>query len=115
MFLGIAQILVGLVIEMGNYIVNHKMQMQYLHHTKIAFFIGGIYIIYITLTSAHGIVAQFLQQYPIVVLIFGKPAYLAIAKPAQHEPEEMDGIANRLFEARLLHQTIRHTISYQEF
>jgi V/A-type H+-transporting ATPase subunit I len=117
MFVGIAQILVGLVIEMGNYIVNHKIADAVLTSIpKIAFFIGGIYIIYnYQLNFGAWFSGPILAAIiPIVVLIFGKPAYLAIAKPAQHEPEEMDGIANRLFEGgdffiRLLGNTISYS------
>jgi V/A-type H+-transporting ATPase subunit I len=116
MFVGIAQILVGLAIEMGNYIVNHKIADAVLTSIpKIAFFIGGIYIIYnYQLNFGAWFSGPILAAIiPIVILIIGKPAYLAIAKPAKYEPEEADGIANRLFESGdVFTRLLGNTISY---
>ncbi|MGD6934193.1 MAG: V-type ATP synthase subunit I [Candidatus Bathyarchaeia archaeon] len=116
MFVGIAQILVGLAIEMGNYIVNHKIADAVLTSIpKIAFFIGGIYIIYnYQLNFGAWLSGPILAAIiPIVILIIGKPAYLAIAKPANYEPEEADGIANRLFESGdVFTRLLGNTISY---
>ncbi len=117
LYVGIAQILIGLAIEMGNYIVNHHIVDAALTSIpKMAFFIGGIYIIYNYQLNFNAwlsgpILAAII---PFVILIVGKPAYLAIAKPANYEPEEMDGIANRLFEGgdfftRLLSNTISYS------
>jgi len=116
MFVGIAQIMVGLAIEMGNYIVNHRIaDAVFTAIPKMAFFIGGIYIIYnYQLDFAAWLSGPILAAIiPIVILIFGKPAYLAIAKPANHEHEEMDGIANRLFESGdVFTRLLGNTISY---
>jgi V/A-type H+-transporting ATPase subunit I len=116
MYVGIAQIMIGLVIEMGNYIVNHNIVDALLTAIpKMAFFAGGIYIIYnyqldFSAWFSGPILAAII---PIVILIFGKPAYLAIAKPANYEPEEMDNIANRLFESGdVFTRLLGNTISY---
>jgi len=119
LFVGIAQIMVGLVVEMGNFIVNHKIADAVLTSIpKIAFFIGGIFIIYnYQLDFAAWLSGPILAAIiPFILLVVGKPAYLAIAKPANPsgEHEEMDHLSNRLFEGgdfftRLLGNTISYS------
>jgi V/A-type H+-transporting ATPase subunit I len=118
MYVGIAQILVGLSIEMGNFIVNRKIADAVLTSIpKMAFFIGGVYIIYCyKIDFAAWLSGPILAAIiPFVILVIGKPMYLAIAKPANTgEREEMDNLTNRLFEGgdfftRLLGNTISYS------
>lgn len=117
-FVGVAQIMVGLAIEMGNYIINHRIADALLTSLpKMGFFIGGIYIIYnYQLNFAAWLSGPILAAIiPFVILVVGKPAYLAIAKPAKHagEHDEMDNLSNRLFEGGdLFSKLLGNTISY---
>jgi V/A-type H+-transporting ATPase subunit I len=119
MYVGIAQILIGIAMELGNYIVNRKIaDAAFTAIPKMAFFIGGIYVIYnYQLDFAAWLSGPILAAIiPFVILVVGKPAYLAIAKPAKTsgEHEEMDSLSNRLFEGgdfftRLLGNTISYS------
>jgi|GEM_PF-507835 len=119
MYVGIAQIIIGIALEMVNYLVNHKVADALLTAVpKIAFFIGGIYVIYnYQLDFAAWLNGPILAAIiPFIILVIGKPVYLAIAKPAKTsgEHEEMDSITNRLFEGgdfftRLLGNTISYS------
>jgi len=119
MYVGIAQIIIGIVLEMGNHIANRKMVDALLTSVpKIAFFIGGVYVIYnYQLDFAAWLSGPILAAIiPFVILVVGKPIYLAIAKPAKTsgEHEEMDSLTNRLFEGgdfftRLLGNTISYS------
>jgi V/A-type H+-transporting ATPase subunit I len=117
-FIGVAQIMVGLAIEMGNYIINHRIADALLTSLpKMGFFIGGIYIIYnYQLNFGAWLSGPILAAIiPFIILVVGKPAYLAIAKPAKHpgEHDEMDNISNRLFEGGdLFSKLLGNTISY---
>jgi V/A-type H+-transporting ATPase subunit I len=85
---------------------------------KMAFFVGGIYVIYnyqldFNAWLSGPILAAII---PFIILVVGKPAYLAITKPANPsgEHEEMDNVTNRLFEGgdfftRLLGNTISYS------
>ena len=119
MYVGIAQIIIGITLEMGNHIANRKMVDALLTSVpKIAFFIGGVYVIYnYQLDFAAWLSGPILAAIiPFVILVVGKPIYLAIAKPAKTsgEHEEMDSLTNRLFEGgdfftRLLGNTISYS------
>jgi V/A-type H+-transporting ATPase subunit I len=119
MYVGIAQIMIGIAMEMGNYVVNRKVADALLTAVpKMAFFIGGVYVIYnYQLDFAAWLSGPILAAIiPFVILVVGKPIYLAIAKPAKKsgEHEEMDSLTNRLFEGgdfftRLLGNTISYS------
>jgi V/A-type H+-transporting ATPase subunit I len=119
MYVGIAQIIIGIALEMGNYVVNRKVADALLTSVpKMAFFIGGIYVIYnYQLDFAAWLSGPILAAIiPFVILVVGKPIYLAITKPAKtsDEHEEMDSLTNRLFEGgdfftRLLGNTISYS------
>jgi V/A-type H+-transporting ATPase subunit I len=116
MYVGIAQIIIGISMEMVNYIVNRKMADAFLTALpKIAFFIGGVFVIYkYQLDFGAWLNGPILLAIiPFIILVAGKPIYLAIAKPAG-EHEEMDSLSNRLFEGgdfftRLLGNTISYS------
>jgi V/A-type H+-transporting ATPase subunit I len=87
---------------------------------KIAFFVGGVYIIYnYQLNFGAWLSGPILAAIiPFVILVVGKPAYLAVAKPVHHassgEHSEQDTISGRLFEGgdfftRLLSNTISYS------
>lgn len=118
LYVGVAQIMIGLALEMGNFIVNHKIADAVLTSIpKMAFFMGGVYILY-TYWLDFGAWLNgpiLLAIIPFIILAVGKPIYLAIAKPANPsgEHEEMDKISNRLFDGgdffiRLLGNTISY-------
>ncbi|MCL2135059.1 MAG: hypothetical protein FWH37_05845 [Candidatus Bathyarchaeota archaeon] len=119
LYVGIAQIMIGIALELGNYIVNHKIADAALTSIpKMAFYIGGIYVIYnYQLDFAAWLSGPILAAIiPFIILVVGKPAYLAIVKPANPsgEHEEMDNLTNRLFEGgdfftRLLGNTISYS------
>jgi V/A-type H+-transporting ATPase subunit I len=120
LFIGVIQIVSGLVIEGINFAVQHKMADALLTSLpKILFYLGGVYIIatYQLDVGAWLNGAILLAIVPFVILIVGKPAYLAIAKPPIHasaEHAEMDTVSGRLFEGgdfftRLLSNTISYS------
>ena len=121
LFVGVAQIISGLVIEMANFAVKHQYADALLTSVpKIAFYIGGVYIIaFYQLNFGAWLSGPILAAVlPFAILVVGKPIYLKVAKP-QHgheggEHAEMDTISGRLFEGgdfftRLLSNTISYT------
>jgi V/A-type H+/Na+-transporting ATPase subunit I len=121
LFVGITQIVLGLAMEMANFAVNRNFADAFLTSLpKIGFFLGGVYVIYnYQLNFGAWLSGPILAAIiPFVVLIVGKPIYLAIAKPAHHatgaEHSEQDTISGRLFEGgdfftRLLSNTISYS------
>jgi len=126
MFVGIIQIMAGIVIEMANYLLKHNPADAFLTALpKLAFFAGGVYLIATAqldfgLWFRGAILAPLI---PFIVLVVGKPIYLKIQKPkldaggthAQHagEHEEQDTITGRFFEgADFLTRMLGNTISY---
>ena len=121
LFVGIAQIISGLVIEMANFAVKHQYADALLTSIpKMAFYIGGVYIIaFYQLNFGAWLSGPILAAVlPFTILVIGKPIYLKIAKPKNGhggaEHAEMDTISGRLFEGgdfftRLLSNTISYT------
>jgi len=118
LYVGIAQIMIGLAIEMGNFLVNRKIVDAALTSIpKMAFFMGGVYILYTYWLDFSAWLSGpiLVAIIPFIILVVGKPAYLAIAKPANPsgEHEEMDKISNRLFEGGdFFTRLLGNTISY---
>jgi V/A-type H+-transporting ATPase subunit I len=119
-FLGIIQIVSGLVLEMANFGLKRNYADALLTSApKIAFYLGGVYIITVyQLNFGAWVNGPILAAIiPFVILVVGKPAYLAIAKPKRHvnpEHAELDTISGRLFEGgdfftRLLSNTISYS------
>ncbi|MGE5555433.1 MAG: V-type ATP synthase subunit I [Methanocella sp.] len=126
MFVGITQIMAGIVLEMANYLLKHNPADAFLTALpKLAFFAGGVYLIATCqldfgLWFSGAILAPLI---PFIVLVVGKPVYLKIHKPqigtggphAQHggEHEEQDTVTGRFFEgADFLTRMLGNTISY---
>jgi len=121
LFVGIAQIISGLVIEMANFAVKHQYADALLTSVpKMAFYIGGVYIIaFYQLNFGAWLNGPILAAVlPFTILVIGKPIYLKVAKPKNghgaSEHAEMDTISGRLFEGgdfftRLLSNTISYT------
>ncbi len=120
LFVGIVQIVSGLIIEMVNYALKHEYADAFLTSVpKIAFYMGGIYLIATyQLDFAAWLSGPILAPIiPFIVMVAGKPLYLMAAKPAgQHKNEhaEQDTIIGRLFEGgdfftRLLSNTISYS------
>ena len=119
LIVGIVQIISGIVLEMVNFTIKHNIADALLTALpKIGFFIGGVYLIYSCQLNfgawfSGPILAPVI---PFVILIIGKPAYLAVAKPKRHaggEHAEMDTVSGRLFEGGdLVTRLLSNTISY---
>jgi V/A-type H+/Na+-transporting ATPase subunit I len=121
LYIGIVQIISGIVIEMVNFAVKHQYADVLLTSApKIAFYIGGVYIIaFYQLNFEAWLNGPILAAVlPFVILVVGKPIYLKVAKLKQGhmdaEHAEMDTISGRLFEGgdfftRLLSNTISYT------
>jgi V/A-type H+-transporting ATPase subunit I len=120
LFVGIVQIISGIVIEMANYAINRNYADAILTSLpKIGFYVGGVYLIAAyQLNFGAWLAGPILAPViPFVILVAGKPIYLKVAKPkVQHASEhaEADTIVGRLFEGgdfftRLLSNTISYT------
>jgi V/A-type H+-transporting ATPase subunit I len=117
-FVGVAQIISGIVLEMVNYLLKHNVADAVLTAVpKIAFYLGGVYLIAAyQLNFGAWLSGPILAAViPFVILIVGKPIYLAVAKPKHHSSEhcEQDSISGRLFEGGdLVTRLLSNTISY---
>jgi V/A-type H+-transporting ATPase subunit I len=120
LFVGIVQITSGIVLEMANFAVKHNYVDALLTSTpKIAFYIGGIWLIATYQLNFGGWLAGpiLAPVIPFIIMVVGKPLYLTVAKPkVEHTSEhtEADTIAGRLFEGgdfftRLLSNTISYS------
>jgi len=118
LIVGIVQIISGIVLEMVNFAMKHNLADALLTALpKIGFFVGGVYLIYSCQLNfgawfAGPILAPVI---PFIILIIGKPAYLAITKKkhASGEHAEMDTVSGRLFEGGdLVTRLLSNTISY---
>ena len=119
LFVGIVQIISGIVLEMVNFALKHNIADALLTSLpKIAFYVGGVYIIATCqlnfgLWLSGPILAAIV---PFVILVVGKPVYLAVAKPKRHaggEHSELDTVSGRLFEGGdLFTRLLSNTISY---
>ncbi len=119
LFVGIIQIISGIVLEMSNFALKHQYADALLTSVpKIAFYIGGVYLI-----AAYQLNFGAWLSGPIlwpllsfIVLVVGKPMYLKVAKPAIHrggEHAEQDTLSGRLFEGGdLVTRLLSNTISY---
>ena len=119
LFVGIIQIISGIVIEMTNFALKHKYVDALLTSVpKIAFYISGIYLI-----AAYQLNFDAWLSGPIIwpllsftILVVGKPLYLKAAKPVTHqgsEHAEQDTLSGRLFEGGdLITRLLSNTISY---
>ena len=120
LFVGIVQIILGISIELVNYLLKHnKADAVLTSLPKILFFVGGIWLI-MTYQLDFGawlagpILAPLI---PFIIMVVGKPVYTKIAKPVTaHESEhpEQETIVGRFFEGgdfftRLLGNTISYS------
>lgn len=118
LFVGVAQIISGIVLEMVNYLLKHNVADAVLTSVpKIAFYVGGVYLVAIyQLNFGAWLSGPILFPIiPFIVMIIGKPIYLAAAKPKHHSSEhsEQDSIGGRLFEGGdLVTRLLSNTISY---
>ena len=119
LLVGIVQIISGIVLEGVNFVLKHNVADALLTSLpKIGFFLGGVYLIAVYQLNFGAwfrgpILAAII---PFIILIVGKPAYLAIAKPkinTEADHAEMDTISGRLFEGGdLVTRLLSNTISY---
>jgi V/A-type H+-transporting ATPase subunit I len=118
LFVGITQILSGIVLEMANFALKrHYADALLTSVPKIAFYVGGVYLIVAyQLNFAAWLSGPIL--WPVlafVVLVAGKPLYLKATKTATHggEHSEQDTLSGRLFEGGdLVTRLLSNTISY---
>jgi V/A-type H+-transporting ATPase subunit I len=119
LFVGIAQIVSGIVLEMVNFSIRRNIADALLTSLpKIAFYIGGVYLIVIYQLNFGAWLAGpiLFAIVPFIILVVGKPLYLVAAKPKNYtkgEHAEMDTLSGRLFEGGdLLTRLLSNTISY---
>lgn len=119
LFVGIVQIILGISIEMVNFLLKHNKADAFLTALpKILFFVGGIWLI-LTYQLDFGawlsgpILAPLI---PFIIMVAGKPIYTKIAKPVHaHESEhpEQETIVGRFFEGGdFFTRVLGNTISY---
>jgi len=119
LIVGIVQIISGIVLEGVNFALKHNFADALLTSLpKIGFFLGGVYLIAVYQLNfgvwfSGPILAAII---PFIILIVGKPAYLAVTKPKKYaggEHAEMDTVSGRLFEGGdLITRLLSNTISY---
>jgi V/A-type H+-transporting ATPase subunit I len=119
LLVGIVQIISGIVLEGVNFALKHNIADALLTSLpKIGFFLGGVYLIAVYQLNfgawfSGPILAAII---PFMLLIVGKPIYLAVTKSKIHagaEHAEMDTISGRLFEGGdLVTRLLSNTISY---
>ena len=87
LIVGIVQIISGIVFEMVNFAFKHNYADALLTSLpKIAFFFGGVYLIAVYQLNFGAWLSGpiLLAIMPFIILVVGKPAYLAVAKPKKH-------------------------------
>jgi V/A-type H+-transporting ATPase subunit I len=119
LFVGIIQIILGISIELVNYLLKHNKADAFLTALpKIAFFVGGIWLIWTYQLDFGGwlsgpILAPLI---PFIIMVAGKPIYKKIAKPVEtHESEhpEQETVVGRFFEGSdFFTRILGNTISY---
>jgi V/A-type H+-transporting ATPase subunit I len=119
LFVGIIQIISGIVLEMTNFALKHQYVDSLLTSApKIAFYVGGVYLIaaYQLNFGAWLSGPILLPLIPFIVLVVGKPLYLKAAKsatPHGGKHAEQDTLSGRLFEGGdLVTRLLSNTISY---
>jgi V/A-type H+-transporting ATPase subunit I len=101
-----------------NYLLKHNVADAILTSVpKIAFYVGGVFLVasYQLNFGAWFSGPILLPVIPFIIMIIGKPIYLAVAKPKHHlsEHNEQDSIGGRLFEGGdLVTRLLSNTISY---
>jgi V/A-type H+-transporting ATPase subunit I len=119
LFVGVVQIVSGLIIEGVNFALKHDYADTFLTTVpKIAFYVGGIWLIATyQLNFAAWLAGPILAPIiPFAIMVAGKPLYLKMAKPtAAHASEhaENDTFVGRLFEGGdFFTSLLSNTISY---
>jgi V/A-type H+-transporting ATPase subunit I len=119
LFVGVIQIISGIVLEMANFALKHQYADALLTSgAKIAFYVGGVYLI-VAYQLNFGAWLSGPILWPLlafVVLVVGKPLYLKMSKASVHaegEHAEQDTLSGRLFEGGdLVTRLLSNTISY---
>jgi V/A-type H+-transporting ATPase subunit I len=119
LFVGVAQIMSGIILEMTNFFIKHNPIDAVLTSVpKIAFYSGAVSLlaIYQLNFSAWLNGPILLVLVPILVLILGKPIFLALSKSstvAQEEKDDENSFGQRLFESGdLITRLLSNTMSY---
>jgi V/A-type H+-transporting ATPase subunit I len=119
LFVGVAQIMSGLILEMTNFFLKRNPIDAVLTSVpKIAFYSGAVYLlaVYQLNFSAwlNGPILVVLM--PIIILILGKPIFFALTKPSAVTDEEKtdeNSFGQRLFESGdLITRLLSNTMSY---
>jgi V/A-type H+/Na+-transporting ATPase subunit I len=119
LFVGVIQIISGIVLEMTNFALKHQYVDALLTSgAKIAFYLGGVYLI-VAYQLNFGAWLSGPILWPLlafIVLVVGKPLYLKVTKPATAHVvahAEQDTLSGRLFEGGdLVTRLLSNTISY---
>ena len=119
LFVGMVQILIGIAIELVNFLLKHNKADAFLTALpKFAFFVGGIWLVYTyQLNFGAWLSGPILAPViPFIIMVAGKPIYKMIAKPLEtHESDhpEQETIVGRFFEGGdFLTRVLGNTISY---
>lgn len=120
LFVGVIQIVSGLVLEMTNFLLKRNVVDVVLTSTpKIAFYVGAVYLVavYQLDFGAWFRGPILLALVPFVVLVFGKPITLAFTRFSGGAPEKAQSEGNsfgqRVFESGdLVTRLLSNTISY---
>ena len=119
LFVGVAQIMSGLVLEMTNFFLKHNPIDAVLTSVpKIAFYSGSVYLlaVYQLNFSAWLSGPILLVLVPIIILILGKPIFFALSKPStvtDEEKNDENSFGQRLFESGdLITRLLSNTMSY---
>ena len=115
LFVGVAQIMSGLVLEMTNFFLKHNpIDAVLTSIPKIAFYSGAVYLLafYQLNFSAWLSGPILLVLVPIIVLILGKPIFFSISRSSTATDEE-NSFGQRLFESGdLITRLLSNTMSY---
>ena len=119
LFVGVVQIVSGLVLEMVNFLIKHNVVDAVLTSVpKIAFYVGAVSLIVVYQLDFGAWFSGpiLLAIMPFVVLVFGKPIFFALSRFSWRaiEPHnEQVSFGQRLFESGdLVTRLLSNTISY---
>lgn len=119
--IGVIQIVSGLILEMANFVLKHDLvDAIFTSLPRIAFYLGGVYLVVVyKLDFGLWLSSPILVLIvPFIVLVIGKPAYVAISKfyaskKGEHAEEAPESIGQRIFEGGdFVTRLLGNTISY---
>lgn len=101
LIVGVAQILTGIVLEMVNFGLKHEfVNAIFTSVPKIAFYLGGVALIAVYQLNFGAWLngAILWPLIPFVILVAGKPIFLAATKMSQRPEKDLESVAGETFE-----------------